>query len=152
MDISEDDKRKYFKRVYDNIEKMGFHTTAVLEDINFTPFAYSTGIFENFNIPEIIISGLGPGFSTELIENYAEKYKFRKVPLNTKIENLTNRFPIYFIETSVEDLSEYVLSSVKYYENRKYEYVQLIFPDFNFLFPNEIGYEYDQEIFGKLNI
>jgi len=33
------------------IRKDGYHTTAILEAENATPFAYSTGIYENFKIP-----------------------------------------------------------------------------------------------------
>lgn len=152
MDISDNTRKEYFKRVYENIKTKGFHTTTVLEEMNFTPFAYSTGIYENFKIPELIISGLGPNFSGELIEKYAEKYKFGNVPINTKIENLTERFPVYFIEVDNENLSEYILSSIEYYKNREYQYLQLIFPDLNMYFPNEIEYDYDQKILGKFEI
>ena len=48
MKITEAQRRKYFKRVNDDIRKDGYHTTAVLEAENSTPFAYSTGIYENF--------------------------------------------------------------------------------------------------------
>ena len=36
-----DDKKKedYFNKVYKNIKNKGYHTTAVLEEIDFTPFA-----------------------------------------------------------------------------------------------------------------
>lgn len=147
------DKREvYFKRVYDNIENIGYHTTAVMEEINFTPFAYSTGIFENFKIPELFISGLGPNLSGELIKQYSEKFKFGKVPLNEKIVNLSDRFPIYFIKVNNNDLAEYVHTSIKFYENRNYEYLQLVFPNLNGNFPSETNYDYDQKIIGEFNI
>ena len=152
MDNTEERKDKYFKMVNENIETKGFHTTSVLEEIDFTPFSYSTGVYKNFKIPEFFISGLGPNFSTELIEKYVEKYKFKKVPLNTKIKDLTDRFPIYFIEISNENLSEYAFSSIKFYKNNEYKYLQLIFPDLNLHFPNETEYEYDQKILGEFLI
>jgi len=144
-----DEQKNYFKTVYDNIKKYGFHSTSVLEEKNFTPYSYSTGIYENFKIPELIISGLGPNFSTELIRSYAEKYKFEEVPINEIVENLTDRFSVYFIEVPTANLKEYGLSSAKYYGNNSYKYVQLIFPDLNLNFPNEADYDYDQEIFGE---
>jgi len=152
MDISDDKKIEYFKKVHKNIETKGFHTTAVLENVDFTPFAYSTGIYENFKIPELFISGLGPNFSGQLIENHVEKYKFDKIPLNTKIENLTDRFPVYFVEVDNEILDEYVLSSIKYYGTREFKYLQLIFPDLNYRFPNENGYDYDQKVLGNFEV
>lgn len=148
--MNEDKKEKYFKMVHENIDKNGFHTTYVMENIGFTPFGYSTGIYENFKIPELFISGLPNGLTTELIKNYTKKYKFGIIPINQKIDNLIDRFPVYFIEVKNESLTEYVLSSIKYYDNKEYKYLQLIFPDLNGHFPNEPDYDYDQKILGKI--
>ena len=54
-----DDKYKedYFKKVYTNINNNGYHTTAVLEEIDFTPFAYSTGIFKNLKYQSFLSQG-----------------------------------------------------------------------------------------------
>jgi hypothetical protein len=149
MEENEDNKQIYFRRVYDDIENIGYHTTAIMEEQNFTPFAYSTGIFENFKIPELFISGLGPNLSGEIVKNYAEKFKNGKVPLNEKIDDLIETFPVYLIKVDNENLSEYVLTSIKFYGNRNYEYLQLVFPDLNGNFPNETNYDYDQKIIGK---
>ncbi len=146
------DKLGYFKLVLQNIETYGFHITSVLEEENFTPFAYSTGLFENYNIPEIFISGLGPNLSNELMHSYAEKFKKNELPLYQKINNLTDRFPVVLIPLKSEDLVNHTLSSFKYYKNRPFSYIQLIFPDLNGLFPNEKSYNYDQEILGDFYI
>lgn len=133
--------------VNDNIDKFGFHITYVMEEVGFTPFGYSTGLYKNFAIPELIISGLPNGLTNELINNYVEKFKFKEVPLNKKIDDFTIRFPIYFIEIDNESLTEYTLSSFKFYENLEFKYLQLVFPDLNGYFPNESKYDYDQKIF-----
>lgn len=145
----EDKNEKYFKMVYDNIEKYGFHNTYVMEEIGFTPFGYSTGIYQNFGIPELFISGLPNGLTNTLINNYVERFKFEEVPLNKKIDNLIERFPVYFIDVKNDKLTEYTLSSFKFYENVEFKYLQLIFPDLNGFFPNEAGYDYDQKILGE---
>ncbi len=139
-------KEKYFKMVHDNIKKYGFHTTYVMEEKGFTPFGYSTGIYKNFEIPDVFISGLPSGLTAELIENYVDGFKFKQVPINEVIDDLIDRFPIYFNEVNIELLDEYVLSSFKFYGNEYFSYIQLIFPDLNGYFPEEIGYDYDQEI------
>ena len=142
-------KEKYFKRVNENIKNLGYHMTYVLEETGFTPFGYSTGIYKSFEIPELFISGLPNGLTAELIVNYVERFKFNKVPLNQKIFDLIDRFPIYFIEVENDKLTEYTLSSFKFYENSEFKYLQLIFPDLNGFFPNEKEYDYDQEILGE---
>lgn len=148
--MEEEKKERYFKKVNQNINENGFHITYVMENIDFTPFGYSTGIYKNFKIPELFISGLPNGLTTELIKNYIEKYKFGIIPINKKIDDLIDRFQIYFIEVENESITEYVLSSIKYYDNNKFKYLQLIFPDLNGHFPNEPDYDYDQEILGNL--
>jgi len=152
MKQNEDQKKIYFNKVDENIKTFGYHTTAVAEEVNFTPFTYSTGLFENFEIPELFISGLGPNLSAQIIKNYSEKYKFNEIPLNKKIDDLINTFPVYFIKVGNDDLKEYVLSSIKFYENKNYEYLQVVFPDLNGKFPNDQNYKYDQKIMGKFEI
>ncbi|PQJ79053.1 DUF4262 domain-containing protein [Polaribacter porphyrae] len=144
-------KKKYFKRIYNNIDKYGFNTTSLLEEKGFTPFGYSTGIYKNFKIPELFISGLLPRLNGDLIHYYVEKYKFKEVPINEKIEGLSDRFPVYFIELDNNNLTEYTLTSIKYYKNAPYKYLQLIFPDLNGYFPFEKEYNYDQEILGDIS-
>ena len=141
---------KYFKKVNQNIQEFGYHITTVLEDRETTPFGYSTGLFQNFKIPEIFISGLPSGLTQELIENYSKQYRFSKIPTREILSNLTDRFPVYLIEVSNEKLEEYVLSSNRHYENNHFEYIQLIYPDLQGNFPGEKNYDYDQEIFGKI--
>lgn len=148
--MSLEQKKNYFEELYKNIEKYGFHTTYIMEEIGLTPFGYSTGIYENFKIPELFISGLPYNLTGELIQNYVEKYKFGTIPINERIEDLTNRFLVYFIKVENKVLSEHTLSTIKYYDNDEYEYLQLIFPDLNGNFPNEPNYNYDQKVFGDL--
>lgn len=152
MEEFQNKKDLYFKRVYDNIKSVGYHTTAVLEEQNSTPFAYSTGVFENFKIPELFISGLGPNLSGLIIEKYVEEYKFSSIPLNERLNNFIENFPVVFINVNKEDLNEYVLTSIKFYEDNVYEYLQLIFPDLDGKFPNEADYNYDQKIIGRFEM
>ncbi|KGE84797.1 MAG: DUF4262 domain-containing protein [Gammaproteobacteria bacterium] len=148
--MTEKQRNEYFRNVDNNIREFGYHITTVLEDEETTPFGYSTGIFQNFKIPEIFISGLPSGLTRELIENYSNEYRFSKIPILKVLKNLTNRFPVYLTKVSIEKLEEYVLSSIKYYDENHFEYIQLIYPDLKGNFPGEKNYDYDQEIFGKI--
>jgi len=150
--MKENQKIEYFKNVNSNIEKFGFHITYVIEEIGFTPFGYSTGIFKNFSVPELIISGLPNGLTNQLITNYAEEYKSKTIPLNTKIDSLIDRFSVYMVEIDNSKISDHVLSSIKFYENDKFKYIQLVFPDLDGNFPGESNYNYDQELFFESNI
>lgn len=148
--VTKEQKKIYFETVDANIVAFGFHVTNVMEDAETTPFGYSTGIYKNLRIPELFISGLPPGLTQEIITAYAKKYQFNAVPINQKIDDLIGRFPVYLISVKNENLSEYVLSSIRYYADIEYKYLQLIFPDLDGRFPGEEGYNYDQEIFGEM--
>lgn len=101
-------------------------------------------------MPEIFISALSPNLSHELFTSYVSKFKDNdSIPLNKKLEDLTDIFPVYLIEASKDILADYVLSSLRFYENEEYKYVQLVYPDTKGQFPNDVGCDYDQIIVGE---
>ena len=130
------------------MKKYGYHSTFVFGDS--TPsFCYSTGVYKTFGMPEIFISALPQNLSHELIANYVSKFKDNgSIPLNEKLEDLTDRFPVYLIEASKDMLTDYVLSSLRFYGDEDFEYVQLVYPDTKGYFPNDVGYDYNQIIVG----
>ncbi|MCX2496141.1 DUF4262 domain-containing protein [Pedobacter sp. PF22-3] len=149
--MREEQKRLYIETVDNNIEKHGYHVTYVLEEQDFTPFGYSSGLYKNFGIPEAFVSGLPNGLTNTLITNYAQAFRNRKVPLNQKLDNLIDRFPVYIIPVKNEAVNEKILNTFRFYENDYFESVQILFPDLNGKFSGETGYDYDQEIFGNTN-
>jgi hypothetical protein len=147
--MSEEQIKRYHEMVDENIRTYGYHSTFVLTDKS-PSFGYSTGIYESFGIPEIFISSLPQNLSSTLIQNYADKFKHAaEVPLNIRLNDLVDRFPIYLIEVPEIKLTDYVLSSIRFYNGDPYKYVQLIYPDTAGHFPNDPEYDYDQEIMGK---
>ena len=147
--MTEQEKIEYHKKVNDNIRKFGYHLTFVFADKS-PSFCYSTGVYKSFNIPEIFISSLPKNLSFELMDNYVELFKKTKnIPLNKKIDNLSDRFPVYLIDIPIANLNDYVLSSIKLYQGHKFEYLQIIYPDTAGHFPNNFEYNYDQEILGE---
>lgn len=148
MTMTDEQIKQYHATVDDNIEKFGYHSTFVFADS--TPsFCYSTGIYKSFGIPEIFISALPQNLSHELIKNYADNFKDQKVvPVNERIDYLTDRFSVYLIEVANDKLVDYVLSSVRFYKGEDYRYLQMVYPDVEGYFPDEAGYDYDQVILG----
>ncbi|KAA3437183.1 DUF4262 domain-containing protein [Rufibacter hautae] len=150
--MTDEQIREYFEKVDKNINESGYHLTNVFATAETPSFCYSTGIFKSFNIPEIFISSLPPGLCSEIIENYVEAFKESKeAKRNQRLDFLTERFPVYLIDVPVPSLKEYVLSSIKIYGDEEYKYLQVIYPDTKGNFPNDAGYDYDQEIMGEFN-
>jgi hypothetical protein len=59
--------KKFLNLIDNDIKEFGFHITYVLEEKNFTPFGYSTGLYKSFGIPEVFVSGLPNGLTNTLI-------------------------------------------------------------------------------------
>jgi hypothetical protein len=147
--MTEEQIKQYHDKVDDNIKKYGYHATFVFAGLN-PSFCYSTGIYKSFGMPEVFISSLPQNLSHELIEKYIRKFKgMNEIPLNQKIDGLTDRFPVYLINVPQDNLKDHILSSIRVYGASDYQYVQLIYPDPRGYFPNDPGYDYDQVIFGE---
>ena len=138
----------YAKRVRDSIARSGFHTTTVGAGGDTPGFTYSTGIYKSYAIPEIIISALPPNLSHELISQYVDRFRTTGPVIGERITATKERFDYYLVPVPLSRIQEYVLASIKYYGSNPFEYLQLIYPDTEMLFPGEEGYDYDQELFG----
>jgi hypothetical protein len=137
----------YAKTVRDNIENHGFHVTYVAAGQE-PSFAYSTGIYEAHSIPELLISSLPPGLSHEIVSQYLNRFKESSPIIGKRIPAKDERFDYYLIPVANDRIADRVLATRKYYGQRPYKYLQLVFPDTSMKFPHEKGYLYDQEIFG----
>ena len=150
--MTDEQKKAYFDKVDKSIRESGYNLTHVFESTDGPSFTYSTGIYKTFRIPEIFISSLPPGLCSQLTENYIKSFKEKElVPLNEQLDYLIDRFPVYLIEVPIPNLTDYVLTSIRFYKDEHYKYVQIIFPDTMGRFPNDIGYDYDQVIMGQFS-
>jgi len=150
-EINDEKKQQYLSLIDNDIKEFGFHVTYVLEEKDFTPFGYSTGLYKNFGISEVFVSGLPNGLTNTLITNYAEIYKDKSIPFNEKLDNLIDRFLVYLIPVESSSLKEKVLASYRLYDGANFESIQIIYPDLNGYFPGDENYDYDMEIFGSIN-
>jgi hypothetical protein len=147
--MTEEQIKKYFEKVDKSIREFGYNLTNVFASKDSPSFCYSTGIYKTFKIPEIFISSLPPGLCDQLTANYIKSFKDKQpIPLNIELDYLIDRFSVYLIEVPTLKLTDYVLTSIRFYKGEEYKYLQIIFPDTKGRFPNDIGYEYDQEIMG----
>ncbi len=96
--MTEEEIKKYHEKVDANIEKYGYQSTFVFGKKS-PSFCYSTGAYKSFGIPEVFLSSLPKNLSHTLVVNYINRFKDgTPIPLNTRINDLTDRFPVYLIE------------------------------------------------------
>jgi hypothetical protein len=84
-----------------------------------------------------------------LIAQYVDRFQATGPIIGQRITAKQERFDYYLVRVPLVRIQEYVLATVKYYGKAPFEYLQLIYPDTELLFPDEEGYDYDQELFGK---
>lgn len=149
--MTEEKIKEYFEKVEKSIKEHGYNLTNVFASKDSPSFCYSTGIYKNYKLPELFISSLPPGLCDQLTASYIKSFKDKQtIPLNIKLD-LIDRFPVYLIDVPTSKLTDYVLTSIRFYKDEDYKYLQIIFPDTMGRFPNEVGYDYDQEIMGQFN-
>ena len=137
----------YAKRVRDSVARNGFHITSVGAEEE-PGFTYSTGIYKTYAIPEIIISALPPNLSAELISQYVDRFRATGPLVGERITAAKERFDYYLVPVPLVRIQDCVLATIKYYGSDAFEFLQLVYPDTELLFPGEEGYDYDQELFG----
>src|SRR5262245_5356738 len=101
----------YAKAVRENVERYGFHTTSVgAGDV--PAFSYSTGIYESYVIPEIIISTLPPRLSHDLISQYVERFQASGPSIGQRITAVKERFDYYLVPVPLVRIQNYVLATI----------------------------------------
>ena len=138
-------KSNYFAFLEANIAEHGFHVTYVAGQ---SPYSYTVGMVESFNLPELFISSLPRNLSHELSVQYRTRHQDSTPPLNQIIPKRDERFDYMLISVENADIAELALSTFKYYPGDTTKFLQLIYPDTNSKFPHETGYDYDQLILG----
>ena len=139
--------------VDETIKKHGCHITYVLAEKSDPAFCYSTGLFHNFEIPELFISALPQNLSTEIVNSYQNRFSGGKeIRLYKKLTDIIDLFPVVLIEVERDKLKEYVLSSFRFYGEKKFKYLQCVYPDVKGNFPNDDGYDYDQDVLGDYRV
>ena len=137
----------YAARVRESVARNGFHVTSVGGGPK-PAFTYSTGIDESYALPELIISGLPPNLSHELISQYVERFKDSGLEIGQRVAAVEERFDYYLIAVSIDLIQDYILATFRYYGEIPFRCLQLVYPDTKLRFPYEDGYDYDQELFG----
>ena len=125
-----------------HIEKYGL-SVVMIESTEYLPsFAYSIGLKETYNHPEIISFGLSPQLLHEIINDVVEIIKKEGI-INTEKEydNIFQNSRAKFLQIDKRNIEDYFGVAIKYYDNSEFEGLQLIWTDRKNKFPWENGFE-----------
>ena len=99
-------------------------------------FAYSVGLTETYNHPEIICFGLPNNLGHEIINDVAKIIERGEVIVcGKKYEELFEKSSAKFINVDKKNIEDYFGVAIPYYENREFDAIQLIWTDKNDRFP-----------------
>jgi hypothetical protein len=103
-------------------------------------FAYSTGLFNSFNHPEVILLGLPLRSCAGIVDKIGTKVKdgkrYEPGPVYTDI---VEDVPLAFKEVHRSRYSDYVGRALWFYENDPFPLIQCFWPDDDVRFPFDAG-------------
>ncbi|KOP38960.1 DUF4262 domain-containing protein [Flavobacterium sp. WLB] len=125
-----------------NIEKYGLQVI-LIEATDYLPsFAYSIGLWEKYNHPEIICFGLSISLLHALINDVAEIIKKNETIIEGK--NYSDIFEdsrAEFLKVHPNNISDYFGTAINFYEREDIPALQLVWTDRNNKFPWEENFE-----------
>lgn len=131
MKITAKKRAAHDQRVADNIHEYGCHVISVFDPEETEPFfSYSVGIQETSAVPEAIVIGLRPNLSGFMINEYN-----RQVRAGTRFQRgvlypgFIEGFEVYIEPVRLKRrLAEYTLGCDRYYGDKAYAVVQIVWP------------------------
>lgn len=139
--ISEHECSDNFRTASD-IEKYGL-TVIIVEATDYLPsFAYSIGLWQEQQHPEIIIFGLSIETMHIVINGVADMVKNGQViEKNKTYDDIFRDGRAVFLEIDHRNLSDYFGNAIDYYGHNHFSALQLVWTDRNDRFPWEEGFE-----------
>ena len=130
MSISAQQRASNDKRVEDDIHEYGCHVISVFDPNEVAPcFSYSVGIQETSGAPEAIVVGLSPNLGGFLINEYNRQIRDgARFVQDVLYPDFLEGFEVYIEPAQKELLVEYTLGCNRYYKNKDYSVVQIVWP------------------------
>nr|WP_316632742.1 DUF4262 domain-containing protein [uncultured Flavobacterium sp.] len=125
-----------------NIEKYGLQVI-IIKSTDYSPsFAYSVGLWQKCNHPEIICFGLSTSLLHEIINDVAEIIKANELLVENKTyPNIFEDSRVEFLKVDPRNINDYFNTAIKLYETDDFPALQLVWTDRNDKFPWEENFE-----------
>lgn len=137
-----DNKKKLLENTQTNIEKFGLQVIMVNSESYNPSFAYSVGLTETLNHPEIICFGLPSDLGHSIINDVAEIIKQTgAIKIDTEYENIFKDSRAKVLRVDQRNIEDYFGVALEYYQDKSIEALQLIWTDRNDKFPWEENFE-----------
>ncbi|MGL1886199.1 MAG: DUF4262 domain-containing protein [Reichenbachiella sp.] len=125
-----------------DIEKYGL-TVIILEATEYLPsFAYSIGLWQNYQHPEIIMFGLNTNSLHQIINDVADLVKEgQQIETGKNYPEILVSGRTEFLNVDNRNLSNYFGTAIDFYNSKNFNALQVIWPDRNNKLPWENEFE-----------
>jgi hypothetical protein len=128
------------KRVHDDVAKYGWHVVAVVPrpDESFPPFAFTVGLFETYQHPELIVFCLPMKIAHAVFSTCVERIEEGATFVDGQVRSdVLNKYRAAFSTVDPSFYSEYLGTAIGFYDHLDFPVLQLVWPDRNDHFPWE---------------
>jgi len=134
------------KTISADIEKFGW-TVVLLEATDYLPsFAYTVGLWKNYNHPEIISFGLTIKTLHLILNDAGEIAKAgQKIEVGKNYDDFFENSDTQFLKVDNRNISDYFGQAISYYMTTDFPAIQLVWTDRNNKFPWDKDYEEEFE-------
>jgi hypothetical protein len=136
------DRDKLLEKTKLNIDKFGLQVITVSTESYNPTFAYSVGLTETYNHPEIICFGLPNDLAHQIINDVVEIIKKSgAIKTDKEYDNIFRDSRATFLKVDKRNIDDYFGVALEYYKDMVFEALQLIWTDRNDKFPWEENFE-----------
>lgn len=129
------------KSFVDNVRIHGWFGTHVFEGAHGPGFSYTTGFWQKFGFPELILFSLPKEVSHDIFWSFFHDLEAKKrFPLNEPISDFLNGYDVMIREIGPAHFAEYFGWNCWFYGGDNFKACQVFFPDKSGRFPwsNEV--------------
>jgi len=125
-----------------NIEKFGLQVIMVNSTSYFPSFAYSIGLTESYNHPEIICFGLSNDLGHAIVNDIAELIKNgEKFEAGKISDEIFKDSRAAFINVDIRNIEDYFGAALNYFGDKSFDALQVVWTDRNDNLPWEDNFE-----------
>ena len=124
------------------IAELGLTKIHVIGDEHSMSWTYSTGMFDTWGQPEIIMTGFPQGLASSILHGVAKRNAAGEfVDANVRVPNLISNFDCIFRPVEHAWIHRLMLRTTWFYGEISFPVLQCICPDFSNRFPWEQGFD-----------
>lgn len=118
------------QQILADIAERGLHVVVVPESGERPAYAYSIGLWDSFEQPEVIVFGLPAESATDLLEAVADAAdEGRPCVAGSQHQDLLQGYPVRFVAVPAHLHAKYLPRACELYAGAPFPVVQLVWPD-----------------------